>query len=219
MKRLLIVWTARRIAPAIQHFAALTGTDRVWVQGHTETEVAAWITKNLDELAAYDTVSLCPDDAVLSQQAYDVITQTCLRHPEDASSGWANVDFTRPLATVMVEPVPEQLTEDWYTLLTVPEVVAHDGPIRATWSGMCCHTMTPELWAEHPIRPHHPQDGGAASDHALALSLQAKGRGIIVDPRAALMHLKVDHHKVDVGEAWKRLDLHTKRVTWERAEA
>ena len=219
MKRLLIVWTARSIAPCRQHFASLTGTDRVWVQGHTEVEVATWITKNLDKLAPYDTVSLCPDDAILSQQAYDVITDTCLRHPDDAASGWANVDFTRPTATVMVEPVPERLTEDWYTFLSIPEVVAHDGPIHASWTGMSCHTMTPELWAEHPIHPHFPHTGGAASDHALARSLQAEGKSIIVDPRAALMHLKVDHRKVDTGEAWKRLDLATKRVTWERAEA
>jgi hypothetical protein len=216
MKRLLIIWTARNLAACRQHFAALTGTDRVWIQGHTEVEVAQWITKHADKLAPYDTVSLCPDDAILSQQAYDVITQTCHRNPEHAASGWANIDFTHPHATVMVDPVPAKLTTDWYTFLTIPQVVAHPGPIHATWTGMACHTMTPTLWAQHPIKPHHPHDGGAASDHALAVSLQSAGRNIIVDPRAALMHLKVNHLKVDTGEAWKHLDLHTKRVTWEQ---
>jgi hypothetical protein len=219
----LVIWTARSIPPALHHFEALEADVKVWVRGHTEAEVAEWLADLVSseveqfELDIDDSslITLVPDDVVVSQAAYDAVLQTAREHPEDAASGWANVDFVSTLATVMVNPVPELCT-DWPELLTVPEVAASTVPIRASWSGMTLHTMPVWMWREHPIVPHYSPPG-SASDHALARSLQAAGRSIYVDPRAAVLHLKVDHTRTDTGDAWKRLNLVDKRVDVEVA--
>jgi hypothetical protein len=221
-RNVLVIWTARSIPPALHHFEALKADVKVWVRGHTEAEVAAWLAEfvsaPIPETAGWDDsslVTLVPDDVVVSQAAYDAVLQTAREHPEDAASGWANVDFVSPLATVMVNPVPELCT-DWPELLSVPEVAASTVPIRASWSGMTLHTMPVWMWREHPIEPHYSPPG-SASDHALARSLQAAGRSIWVEPRAAVMHLKVDHTRTDTGDAWKQLNLADKRVDVEVA--
>lgn len=220
MDQLLVIWTARNIQPALAHFHALD-TRKVWVHGHNETEVAEWM-RGLVEgggvpgLHDHTLISLVPDDVILSQYAYDAIVgmagvAAAFGH---AASGWTNLDFVSPQGTVMTSHVPP-LGDGWLDVWSIPQIVAHPGPhIEATWTGMCCHTMPAWMWREHPIVPHYSPPG-CASDHALALSLQAAERKIWVPPTAMLTHLKVDHTLTDTGDAWKQLDLTDKRVVWE----
>lgn len=211
MRRLLVIWTARDIPVAQHHFRTLTNTDKLWIYGHTEHEVAHALTKFLTEHDEYEAISFCPDDGLLSQQAYDQIHYTHSKHPEAAISGWCNMDFTHTTAAVQTSQLSERLE---YEPLQINDVASRREPFPITWTGMVCLTMTRDLWLKVPLLPYG-EDGGFASDHSTCRRLGMAGVEMLCDPLAMLVHIKIDHTAIDVYEDWKRLNLSDKRIELE----
>lgn len=219
MKPVVIAWGARHLAPCLDHFRRLPHSiDVLTIRGHTEGELAAALATELLLVDPDVPVMIAPDDLVVSAAAVEAIVDEYVMDM-GVYCGWSNVDLTHTTTNVMLaaphKPTPESAAD--YDLMHVHEIATRTTPFEVGFNGFTLLTMPARMWLDDAtrLRPcgEHP---GYASDWSLCYHLAQAGHKIQCVPTAFAAHLKVDYTRTDSADAWKRLDLSTKTVTWRR---
>lgn len=218
MKRLIVIWTARSIPTCWHHFEALTGVGKLWINSHTEWDLADALPDLLDQLPEYELVGFAPDDGIFSQQSVDRVFDTLEEKLADgpcAVGGWSNCDFTHHYTNIgnpsYNGTAPRAVAD--YELLPIEHVAAQRHPFLAGFCGHSLLAMHRTQWM-HPdtrLSPLGSRPHGCMSDYSQCERLHNAGIPLWVDPRAFIGHLKLDHTVSDTS-GWKQLDM-TRKVT------
>lgn len=218
MKRLLVIWTARHIPTCWHHFEALTGVGKLWINSHTEWELADALPGLLENLPEYELVGFAPDDAVFSQQSVDAVFDTLEAKLTDgpcAVGGWSNCDFTHHYTNIgdptYEHASPRDVSD--YQFHHIEHVAAQHEPFRAGFCGHSLLAMHRNQWLNPAtsIEPLGTRPHGCMSDYNQCHKLHTAQIPLWIDPRAFIAHLKLDHMHTDTS-GWKQLDM-TRKVT------
>ena len=197
-RALLAILNPRRI-PAFERSLDDLPIDRCRIRGYTEKQIeeGIWdqVLKGAEE-RGYTHVSLISDDLIVTPRALELVLDHAIERPARVTSGWCNVDETRPDSTVVTEPLrDEEPTSSsynftpWWNVLEGPRVQ------RSYFTGFTLTTLTLHMWKQFPYRTFG--EGWAADYH---MSRRLHSKGIVIDclRDAFCHHLKTHRGKPEM---------------------